>query len=608
MVEIKQTHQKEIIALDTFEAVRLRPQMYISQISLMDDKVPLIKDEKLTINDKLWSPGFMHLLVEILENAIDEAKRMKGKMKNINVSINLDTNEVSVRDEGDGFHKAHTKHSKTKKNIVRTAFEELHSGSNFSDTEHNVLGTNGVGSAVCNILSKKFEVITTNKTHSVHYIWDDYKVIFESIEERTKEKLGTEVKFIPSKDVFKELSWDIEIVQTYLSFKQFLLDRDSNIKNLKINASFIKNSISTHIKVSSNFLPKENIIVDKEVGTIILWPSYENSCSVSFVNGSQCTGIHQKVVQDWLNDYFKYNLAHHFYDTLIILNVPSTLMKFQDQNKTRFATSRIEIEELLESSFKTKLLKQLKESKISSEIEKKIEERMYAENIKTIKKAQKTSKRKISDKYSPASKYKDNIFLCEGASASGSLIQARDAERDGVYSLKGKVKNTKKLSDLSQNKEILDLMSILNLDPSEKNTTTYKNIIIATDSDADGEHITSLIINLFHKWFPYVIEQGKLMKLVTPLVVCDYNNKRKYFYSLEEFNIFTSKNKVTNINYLKGLGSLSINDWENVMKDKILFQIMNDKNSDDYLEMAFGESANERKKWLSGIPLKHKNK
>lgn len=600
MVVVKQSHQKEIVALDTFEAVRLRPTMYLGQVALMDDKLPILKDGKLQQIDKLWSPGFMHLIVEILENAIDEAKRMKGKMKNIYVSVNFDNNEVAIRDEGDGFHKAQTKHHKTKKNVVRTAFEELHAGSNFVDTSTNILGTHGVGAAVCNILSERFEVITTNSTHKVHCVWKDYKITEENISEASSKK-GTEVKFVPSKEVFNGFKWDEEIIRTYLSFKQFLIDQDKALKGLKLVASFIKNGTSDKVNVVSNFLPTDSILVDnKEWGIIMLWPSYENSCSLSFINGSQCIGIHQKIVQDWINEHFKYNLAHHFYDTLTAFSVPSTLMRFQDQNKTRYAISRVEIESILENVFKSKLIRTLKDSKIAQEIEQKIEERMYEDNIKAIKKAHKTSKRKISDKYSPASKIKENIYITEGLSAAGSVRQARDSEREGVYALKGKIKNTKRLSDLSTNKEILEIMSILGIDPSEKKAPSYKNIVIATDEDPDGQHISSLIINFFFKWFPNIIDEGRLMKLITPLVVCDHNGKRKYFYSLEEFSNFVKNNKISNINYLKGLGSLSINDWEFVMKNKSMFQIVNDRSSSKFLDIAFGDSANKRKKWLEG--------
>ena len=109
----------------------------------------------------------------------------------------------------------------------------------------------------------------------------------------------------------------------------------------------------------------------------------------------------------------------------------------------------------------------------------------------------------------------------------------------------------------------------------------------------------NLIINLFHKWFPYIIEEGRLLKLVTPLVACDFKNKRKYFYSLEEFNKFASNNKISNLTYLKGLGSLSLQDWEFVMNNRVLFKILNDNDSKKYLEIAFGESSDARKKWLA---------
>jgi len=621
MVKVSQKHQKEIVALSTFEAVRLRPTMYVGQVAPMDDKLPIIRDGKLQQVDKQWSPGFMHMIVEILENAIDEAKRQKGKMKNIFIDIYLDTNRVTVIDQGGGFHRANMKHSKTKKNIVRTAMEDLHAGSNFADSSTNILGTHGVGSAVVNILSEEFEIVTMNKTHCVNFKWKDYKVVEEDRHKKEEGETignsttGTSITFIPSKEVFKNHKWDRELIETYLSFKQFLIDRDKSLKNLKISGTFIyeggpdprfkdpnvKETIREPIKISTDFLPEKTIVVDnKEWGTIMMWPSYEDSTSVSFVNGSQCTGIHQKIINDWGNEFFDYNLAHHFYDTLVSLNVPSTLMRFADQNKTKYALARFEIEEILENNFRNKLIRLLKGSDIAKEIEQRVEDKLFAENIKKIKKAQRTSKRKISDKYSPASRYKESIYITEGLSAAGSVRQARDSEREGVYALKGKVKNTKRLSDLTNNGEILEIMSILGLIPDEQKTPQYKNIIIATDEDPDGQHIASLIINFFHKWFPYIIEEGRLMKLVTPLVAGDYKNSRKYFLSMEEFNKFTLNRKLSNVNYLKGLGSLSISDWEYVMGNKTLFQIVKDRSSNRFLDIAFGDSAAKRKKWLEG--------
>jgi DNA gyrase/topoisomerase IV subunit B len=601
-IKVKQKHEKEIVALDSFEAVRLRPGMYLGQVSIVEERIPIIRDGKLQNIEKPWSPGFKHLIVEILENALDEAKRMKGKMKNIHVTVNFDNNKVTITDEGGGFHKANSKHPKTKKNVVRTAMEDLHAGSNFIKSEKNILGTHGVGAAVVNILSKYFSCTTVNATSYVHYEWDDFKVVKEEKRGKTKEdKKGTTISFIPTPDVFPGFKWDPELLITYFSFKQFLISLDPKLKDLDIKVNFIHEGKKEAVSLIKNFLPEENILLKNNLGTILLWRSYENSTSVSFINGSQCIGIHQKIVNDWGNEYFKYNLAHHFYSTLISLDVPSELMRFGDQNKSKYDITRYEIEDLMIENFHSKFVRGLKNSDITKLIESDIEEKLYAENIRKIKKVQRTSKRKISHKYSASSKKKISLYITEGLSAAGSVKQARNSEIEGVYALKGKIKNTKKLSDLAENKEILEIMSILGIDPSKDIVIpNYENIIIAADEDPDGQHISALIVNFFHKWFPSIIKEGRLKKLVTPLVVCNYGKERKYFYSLQEFQKFASGKKLSNINYLKGLGSLSLEDWQWVMSNKLLFNIIEDRSSKKYLDIAFGDSSKKRKEWLEG--------
>jgi len=598
----KQANSKEIIALSPFEAVRLRPTMYIGQVAPMEDKLPIIIDGKLKMVEKSWSPGFMHLIVEVLENALDEAKRCRGKMKNIKVSVNLDTNEIIIADEGEGFLNGHRKHLKTKKNVVRTALEDLHAGSNFVDTSTNILGTHGVGSAVTNILSQNFSITTVNKQgYHVQYKWEDFKVVEEEIRKKeVGEKLGTLISFIPSKEIFPDYKWNEELITTYLSYKAFLIKNDPIIKNLSLIGKFIKNGKSYEIPVTSDFIGEDMVTVETPIGQIYIWETYEDSGSLSFVNGSQCTGIHQKIINDWGNEFFKYPYSHHFFNTLISLNVPSHLMRFADQNKTKFATGRFELEEILDP-FKGKILRALKGSIIAKRIEQAIEDRLHAENIGKIRRAKRQSKRKISEKYSAPSKTKGAIYITEGLSAAGSVKQARDAETEGVYALKGKVKNTRKLSDLATNVELLEIMSILDIEPDSLKQTVFDKIIIAADEDPDGQHISSLIINFFHKWFPHIVKDKRLYKIITPLVACNYGKDRHYFYSMEDFQEFARNKKVTNLNYLKGLGSLNLEDWLYVMNNKTLFQIVSDRSAQKYLEIAFGASAQKRKKWLEGV-------
>jgi len=181
-------------------------------------------------------------------------------------------------------------------------------------------------------------------------------------------------------------------------------------------------------------------------------------------------------------------------------------------------------------------------------------------------------------------------------SAMGGIAQKRNSATDSIYALKGKIKNVKTLADLSNNKEIMDLIQTLNLNIEDRGRScSYKKIVIAADMDADGNHIASLIINFFHKWFPEVIRSGKLFILRTPLVSVGVKNYT-YFYDMKDFERSTAK--AINKRYLKGLGSLNLKDWEYVFKHLSLFRIKDDKKAEGHLKMAFGNNPKLRKAWL----------
>lgn len=534
--EIKDTKagsEKEIIALSDLEAIRLRPGMYIGQVSPMDDKIPIIIDGKLKSVEKKWSPGFIHLIVEVIENALDEAKRCKGKMKNIYVVVNLDNNAITIKDEGEGFHNAHEMHKKTKKNVVRTALEELHAGSNFKDNETNIIGMNGVGSAVTNMLSEYFSVTTINSTHYVNYEWKDFKVVKEDIRLKTRdEKLGTTITFIPTREVFPNYKWDKDVIFTYLSYKSFLIKNDPIIKNLILHGTFIQEGKEYEIPITDDFIDQNHIKVETPLGIVYLWESYQDSASLSFVNGSQCTGIHQKIVNDWCNEYFKYNLAHHFYETLISLNVPSKLMRFADQNKTKFATSRGEIEEDMYKQFNKRLMSLLAKSDIARSIETNIEDRLHSESLVKIKRAQKQSKRRISDKYSPPTKNKGCIFLTEGLCID---------ENQKIFVIRNNKISFVKLKSVKVDDMVLTHEN--RLKPIEfVNKSIKKSVCIKTS-------VGDIKCSENHRWFIY-------------------DKVSSEFYFEETKNIDASKHQLVK-NYLAFLDSFDevceINESENVM-------------------------------------------
>ncbi len=596
-----QDANKEIIALTDFEHVTTRPTMYIGSVEKSEEKLQIVEGGNLIEKTKIISVGFYKMLNEIVDNAFDEAKRMKGAMPKITVKINSKTNEVQVTDTGGGFINAEKLNSKTGQSNVETAMSMLRAGSNFYNDQasDSLIGTNGVGAALVNMLSDSFSIVTVNDDIEYSIKWEKFIKIEENTQKRKSQPTGTSVIYIPRKDIFKSCTWDKEYLHTLFIFRQYLKKHDPVIQNLELEFYFDNQKLELDV----DFIPKNGVTFQSKIGQVILWDKFENSASASFINGAICTGIHQKIIIDWINEIFDYNLAHHFYESLIIFNFPPKLVKFGDQNKTRYAAGRWEIQYLLEKEFLKKLKPGILKSEFYNVVKKKIDERNLKQDLNTLKAKRKAAAKKISDKYFPPSASKGTLFLVEGQSACGGLLQRRDPRVDGIYALKGKIKNARSMSDLSSNAEIIDLMNILNLEPRNGNKCSFSNITIATDWDADGiGHIASLIINLFYKWFPEVIQQNKLNILITPLMSAEVGKTRKYFYSLQEWTDFQKTDtQYKNVRYLKGLGSLSVDDWQSVMNDRKLFKIKYDRSAAKYIDIAFGNNSDKRKRWLEGI-------
>jgi topoisomerase-4 subunit B len=589
---------KEIVALSDFEHVLLRPTMYIGSVEKSEERIPITREGKIVLETREISVGFYKLMTEILDNAFDEAKRLKGGMKRIEIHFNTKDNSVEVVDTGGGFLNGSGVNSKTGLTNVASAMTMLRAGSNFynDNSQENLIGTNGVGASIVNMLSDKFSIKTVNSSESYSQSWVKFIPSDHVVANReSSEETGTRVFFAPRKDTFKGCSWDRDYIHTMMIFRQFLKKTDPAISDLEFICTFNGEALNLDI----SFLPQDYFKVDTKHGMLFVWESYSQSTSVSFVNGAICGGIHQRVIGEWLNEVFDSQSAGKFYEAFIVLNLPPKMVRFGDQNKTRFVTSRGEITPLLEKFFYPSIKKNMKNSPIYDRIVTRIADSEREGDVKNLRNKKRAQKHKISDKYFPPSSKTHNLFIVEGGSAMGSILQKRDPKNDAVYALKGKIRNARRLSDLTSNSEIVDLMNILNLDPENDRACKFEKVIISTDADPDGlGHIASLITNLFYKWFPNVIRQGKLYILQTPLLSVEESRKTKYFYSMRDFEGYNKTKKPSNVRYLKGLGSLSRADWEHVFGDMRLFRITEDSKSPKMLEMAFGTNAALRKKWL----------
>jgi DNA gyrase subunit B len=586
---------KEIQVLNDFEHILARPTIYVGSVKGSEEQVPVLNDHgSISSKSKMISVGMYKLFDEVFSNCVDEAKRMKTTMDSITIEIDSSTNMVSIKDSGEGFLNGSKKNQKSGLSNVETAVSMLRAGSNFNNDsiEESLIGTNGMGVSLVNALSIVFEIETSNSSETYSQRWENF-ISSKPEVKSNKGKTGTRVSFIPRKEIFDGIKWDYQILKSTLSLKKRVLETESKTSGIRID--FIwdgkKEEILSALKPDYSF--------KSSIGEMLIWKKSENSGTFSFVNSAICTGIHQKIVMDQINNELGDSLGHHFYDHLIILNLPPGIVRFGDQNKTKFVSRREDVEGIILRSMEPGILKFFK-SDCFKAIKKLVDDRKRDSEIKKIRKEKKNVKLKFSHKYFPPTSNKaENLFIVEGLSAMGSILQKRDPKKDGVYALKGKIKNARSLEDLSGNREIIELMQILNLDPEDnKSEGQFKNVVISTDQDPDGSHITSLLINLFYLWFPWVVQENRLYILETPLVTTGERSK-KYYYSLEEFKKEAAKENLRNVRYLKGLGSLSLDDWDYVMKNRRIISITEDKKSSASLEMAFGKSSESRKKWLS---------
>jgi DNA gyrase/topoisomerase IV subunit B len=192
------------------------------------------------------------------------------------------------------------------------------------------------------------------------------------------------------------------------------------------------------------------------------------------------------------------------------------------------------------------------------------------------------------------------LGIYEGLSALSAVRKFRDTQTVGAFPLKGKFINVSEMksSEIIKNDEAVQLMASLGLKLGEEpNSLRYGRIYIYTDADPDGNSIASLLINFFARFWPELFDQGRVYKVMTPLVVAKKGAKAINFYTNDEFEKWSKKNQVSSweIEYKKGLAALEDGEYEEIIKNPYLIQIKNDKQYKESLEAWFGGDSKPRK-------------
>ena len=592
--------------------VRMRSAMYIGSTSL-EDVSGIFRFQYQT---KRVVPGLLKIINEVIDNSVDEFIRTAGKFAtNISVDIKSDGLNgwyVAVADDGrgipviehHGFYQA------------ELAWTKARAGSNFTTDDRVTMGMNGVGAFATNCFSTSFEGKSGDGKNLVTVSCSDgASKIATSVKKNAHR--GTSVKFYPDLSLFG-LS---DITQDHLDIIE---DRLFNLAvcypTLQFKFNNAKISTKNHSWIAKQFHDDAlSFESDNGKAVFVIAPSGDDEefRSVSYVNG-----LHMKNGGSHI-DYIVYNLSAELIPAIkrkwkieVLPNqIKQHLMiaawmsgfgnpKFDSQTKERLTNTPGEIKAFVEIDF-AKLAKKLlnNDSIIKPMIEAILHKKELADARAANAAMKKVQKKKIANHLAATHPdwRKRTLFITEGLSAIGSLITVRDSKLHGGYALRGKVMNTHgmKAIDVMKNKELSELCAVIGLDISTDKITelNYGRVVIMTDQDQDGFSIACLLMQFFSRW-PDLFKRGFIGRMNTPLYVARKKGaKDQYFYNVESYEAATGSLKGFDVSYIKGLGTLTKEDYKMVIDKPNMTMIQ--WTGSDMLDMAFGPDAELRKTWMT---------
>ena len=627
---------ENIQVLEGLEAVRKRPAMYIGDIS---------------------SKGLHHLVYEVVDNSIDEA--LAGYCDHIEVTINED-NSITVQDNGRGIPVDY--HEKEKKSALEVVMTVLHAGGKFDKGSYKVSGgLHGVGVSCVNALSTH---MTTQVSRNGKIYQQEYSCghpLYSVKEVGTTDITGTRQQFWPDDTIFTETVYNYDILATRMRELAYLnagikisltdlrvKDEEGNAKKEIFYSEEGLKEFVRYVDSSREHFMNDVIYINTEkqgtpVEVAIMYNTSYNENVHSYVNnintiegGTHLAGFRRALTRT-LKKYAEDNkmlekakveiAGDDFREGLTaVISIKVAEPQFEGQTKTKLGNNEVmgAVDQAVGEALTYYLEEHPKEAKLI--VDKVI---LAAQARIAARKARESVQRKspmsgggMPGKLADCSS-KDpeecELFLVEGDSAGGSAKQGRNRAFQAILPLRGKILNVEKAMwhKAFESDEVNNIIQALGIrfgvdgeDSKEANIDKlrYKKIIIMTDADVDGSHIDTLIMTLFFRYFPQVIQQGCLYIATPPLYLCTKGKAKEYCWTDQQRQKFIdtygggSENAVHTQRY-KGLGEMNPEQlWETTMnpENRMLKQVHleNAAEADYIFSMLMGEDVGPRRDFI----------
>ena len=626
---------QNIQVLEGLDAVRKRPGMYIGSTSIR---------------------GLHHLVYEVVDNSVDEA--LAGYATHIEVSINED-NSITVVDDGRGIP---TGMHESGMSAVELVLTKLHAGGKFGGGGYKVSGgLHGVGISVVNALSEWLEVQVYKDGNIYQQRYERGKVTYplKIVGKCGPEQHGTRVTFLPDKEIFEETVYDYDTLKIRLRETAFLTknlkiilkdDRDEKKEKVFHYEGGIKEFV-TYLNKGKTPIYDQVIYCEGTREGVYVEVSMQHNDSYTeniytFVNnintpegGTHLTGFKNALTKTF-NDYAREKkLLKDSEDNLsgediregltAIISVKIEDPQFEGQTKQKLGNSeaRAAVDNIVSEQL-TYFLEQ-NPAVAKSMCEKSI----LAQRARAAaRKARDLTRRKSAlDGMALPGKLADcsdknpencEIYIVEGDSAGGSAKTARSRATQAILPLRGKILNVEKarMDRIYGNAEIKAMITAFGTgihDDFDISKLRYHKIIIMTDADVDGAHISTLLLTFIYRFMPELIKQGYVYLAQPPLYKVEKNKKVWYAYSDDELNSILKEIGRDNSNKIqryKGLGEMDAEQlWETTMdpERRILLRVTMDEETTSEVDLTFttlmGDQVEPRREFIEASAKKVTN-